>query len=89
MCDPVVFHGITLELWASIETQVRAAGIDVEHDEGTAHVGPTEISWNHDPALQTLTVQCLKKPFPIPCGIVNGKIQELFHRTCAAHGNVK
>ncbi len=88
MCDPVIFHGITPELWASIETQVKAAGIDVESDQGNAHVGPTEISWNHDPAHETLTVQCQKHLFLIPCGTVNAKIQDLFHKTCAMHGHI-
>ncbi len=79
MCDPVIFHGITPELWAALETQVRAAGIDVEHDQGIAHVGPADIRWDYEPTAQLLTVQCLKKPWIVSCTAVNAKIQDLFH----------
>jgi len=80
MCDPVVFHGITPEMWASIETQARAAGIDIEHDEGTVHVGPADLRWDFEPARQDLTVQCMAKPFFVSCSAVNSRITALFQQ---------
>ncbi len=80
MCDPVIFPNIRPALWASIETQVRAAGIDVEHDQGVAHVGPTDIQWDYEPSTQSLTVQCLHKPWIASCGMVNQKITDLFQK---------
>ena len=80
MCDPVIFHGITSELWASIETRVRAAGIDVEHDQGTAIIGPVDLRWDYEPDTQDLIVQCMSKPFLVTCHAVNDKIIDLFRQ---------
>jgi hypothetical protein len=34
------------------------------------------LKWSYDPSAQTLQIQCTKKPFLVPCGTVNGRIED-------------
>jgi len=35
------------------------------------------LRWNYDAEAQTLEIQCLSKPFVVPCAVVNGRINAL------------
>ncbi len=82
MCDPITFHDITPSMWAGIETKLKAAGIEVDHDQGTVYVGPTELQWDFDATQETVTVTCLHKLFILSCDAVYRKIEDLLQKTC-------
>ena len=78
MCDPIEFENVTPEKFASLEDKaMAAAGIAVSGDTGEATAEGVTIQWSYDRASQKLTMQCTKKPFVIPCSLIDGKISEI------------
>ena len=54
--------------------------IGIESDSGEASKKGFTLSWTYDPDQQTLEIQCLKKPFFVPCGAVNDRIKRIAER---------
>ncbi|HXI90474.1 MAG TPA: hypothetical protein VNH18_29540 [Bryobacteraceae bacterium] len=80
MCDPVIFSNVSPEQWAAIEAKLATAHIRIEHDQGEIVIQSADIRWDYESSAKTLTVQCVRKPFIIPCSKVNAKITELFQK---------
>lgn len=78
MCDPITFANISPSNWATIEAQAKFQSVDIETSQGTEMIGPASMKWDYEESTQTLTVQCLSKPWYISCNEVNLKIRELF-----------
>jgi hypothetical protein len=49
----------------------------VDSEQGEDSKSGFRLAWSYDPSAQTLEIQCLDKPFIVPCGVVNGRIAGL------------
>lgn len=74
-CDPQTFT-VTPDQYSALQVQVAKAGLVISGDSGQDSYKGCTVSWLYDPTAQTLTMQCLSKPFFVSCGYVNGKIKE-------------
>jgi hypothetical protein len=77
-CDPLNYTGVGAEqLIAARETISSAYGLHIEQVSGVVSKSGFKLRWNYDAVAQTLEIQCLSKPFVVPCGVVNGRINAL------------
>jgi hypothetical protein len=80
-CDAQVFSGITQARFACLVQTASAKGISISGNQGQAvvshSIGSATISWDYDPATQTLTLQCLDRSFGVTCGRVNNMLHDL------------
>ncbi len=77
-CRPVVFNNVKREHFLAVRARIRAqADVQVLGDTGTAAGNGITAKWEYDEPSQTLTIQCLTKPFWISEGIVAAGIRDL------------
>jgi hypothetical protein len=77
-CPAQTFSGITQEQFACIAQKAQAAsGVALSGNSGTASQSGLTITWNYDPAAQTLTIQCTDKPFFPTCGMIASQIESV------------
>jgi hypothetical protein len=75
-CDPLTYSGVDASKWACAKDVVsREYGIRIESDRGEASKRGFTLKWAYEVREQTLQIQCSKKPFLVPCGVVNGRIK--------------
>ena len=75
-CDPLTYSGVDASKWACAKDVVsREYGISIASDRGEASERGFTLKWTYDAAEQTLQIQCSKKPFLVPCGIVNNRVR--------------
>jgi hypothetical protein len=76
-CDPLSFSGVAPSKWECAQDVVsREYGITIDSDQGEASERGFTLKWSYDSSVQTLQIQCTKKPFVVPCGMVNGRIKD-------------
>jgi hypothetical protein len=76
-CDAQIFSSITRERWVGMQSKALQIGVELVGDSGRASQKGFRFSWNYDEDLQTLTIQCLDRPFFAPPALVNSKLKEL------------
>lgn len=77
-CNQQTFNGITQARWDCIKTAVQTrTSIAITTDSGTAAQGEFSINWNFDAATEVLTIQCMAKPFIIPCSAIESTISRV------------
>lgn len=74
---PQVFSRITPGRYAELTARAKAAGIDLDGNNGTASKFGVEVAWNYAPETQELTLQCLKTPFFVSTEDVDAKLRSL------------
>jgi hypothetical protein len=75
-CKPLTYPGVDKATWARVRDQISDDyGISIESDRGEASSRGFTIAWAYDEGEETLTVRCVKKPFLVPCGTVNKRIE--------------
>ena len=80
-CEPLKYSGVDDAKWVRVRDLVgREYDIGIESDSGEASKKGFTLSWTYDPDQQTLEIQCLKKPFFVPCGAVNDRIKGIAER---------
>jgi hypothetical protein len=76
-CDPVSYAGVDSLKWECAKEVVkREYGIGIDSDQGEASERGFTLRWSYDASAQELEIQCMKKPFVVPCGMVNGRIND-------------
>jgi hypothetical protein len=76
-CDPVNYAGVDSSKWECAKEVVkREYGIDIDSDQGEATERGFTLRWSYDARVQELEIQCTKKPLLVPCGMVNGRIND-------------
>ena len=77
-CDPRTFSGVDATTFAAVQDSLRNEyGLEVDANEGEqSHRGFT-FTWSYDAAEETLRIQCTGKPFLVPCGVINSRIDQL------------
>jgi hypothetical protein len=81
---PQIFKGISPAQYERLVAKAETAGIALNGNSGTASKYGVEISWNYQPEIQELSLQCLKTPFFVNAADVNSKIQTLVKEFQAA-----
>ena len=77
-CDALRFSGVDASQWAQAKETISSAyGLQIDAEEGEQSKSGFTLRWSYDPDAQTLEIQCLQKPFLVPCGVVNGRIGSL------------
>lgn len=75
-CDPLTYSGVDASKWARVKDLVgREYGIRIESDSGEASKKGFTLNWAYEASEQSLRIQCLEKPFFVPCGAVNNRIK--------------
>ena len=80
---PQVFQGITPDQYARLVAKAKAAGIDLNGNNGSASKFGAEIAWNYDPSAQELTLQCLKHPFFMSAADIDTRLHSLVNESLA------
>lgn len=78
--EPITFRNVQPGDWDKICRGLAAEGLHITTPVGTMERGGVEMRWVYDPGAQTLTVQCLKKPWIFPAEAVQSKLRETFDR---------
>ena len=77
-CDVLRFSGVDASRWAQAQETISSAyGLHIEAEQGEQSKSVFTLRWSYDAAAQTLEIQCLQKPFLVPCGVVTGRIGSL------------
>ena len=82
-CPQQLFDNITPDQFAKLCVQAQSSGIPISGDSGTAEKMGIEVTWNYDPELKRLTIQCTHVPFFVSCNDVNTRISSLINQTLA------
>jgi hypothetical protein len=76
-CDPLNFSGVDSSKWECAKDVVSGEyGISIDSDQGEASERGFTLKWRYDAIAQELEIQCTKKPFLVPCGMVSGRIND-------------
>ena len=76
-CDPLNYSRVDPAKWECAKDVVkREYGIDIASDSGEASERGFTLKWTYDASTQELEVHCTGKPFFVPCGTVNGRIND-------------
>lgn len=74
-CDPLTYSRVDPSKWACAKDTVsREYGIRIDSDRGEASKRGFTLKWAYEAAEGTLRIECSKKPFLIPCGVINDRI---------------
>jgi hypothetical protein len=74
-CPELKYSNVSAAAWLCCKNAV-AQYVKIDGNQGQASANGVTVKWTYDPAAQTLSLQCLDKPFIVSCGYVNGKIDE-------------
>ena len=71
------YSGVDAAKWECAKDVVRREyGSDIASDSGEASERGFTLSWKFDPSTEELAVPCTGKPFFVPCGTVNVRIND-------------
>jgi hypothetical protein len=74
-CAVLTYSGVDPSKWACArDTVSREYGIRIDSDHGEASKRGFTLKWTYEAGAQTLQIQCSKKPFLVPCGVINDRI---------------
>jgi hypothetical protein len=77
-CNQQVFNGVTQDRWNCIKNAIQSkTGVVITTDSGTAAQSGVSIQWNFDSTAQVLSIQCMEKPFIVPCALIESKITDV------------
>jgi hypothetical protein len=75
-CDPLSFAGVDASQWASLKQAIEGQyGMPIDSEDGQGSSRGFTVRWTYDAAEGLLEIQCLGKPFVVPCSVVNGYIK--------------
>jgi hypothetical protein len=78
---PQVFSGITPAQFAKLTEKARAAGVEMNGNNGRASRMGVEVEWCYSEERQELVFTCLKTPFFISAQDFNTKLRTLVSET--------
>lgn len=76
-CSPCNFTNVTPAAFQCLVDKAAKYGVKINSDSGTESEKGFKITWNYARAAQTLTIQCVGKPFIFSCKTVNKNINEI------------
>lgn len=82
--EPITFRNVQPGDWDKICRGLAAQGIHVKSPVGSMERDGVQMRWSYDPGSQTLTVQCLKKPWIFPASAVQQRLKDTFEQLMRA-----
>jgi hypothetical protein len=80
-CDALKYSGVDASKWARAKDTAKSQyGVSIDSDSGEMSQKGFTLQWTYDPGAETLSIRCTGKPFFIPCGTVNGRIEDVAKR---------
>jgi hypothetical protein len=77
-CDPLKYSGVDASKWEEARQTISSEyGINVDSEQGQDSKSGFTLTWTYDSSAQTLEIQCLEKPFIVPCGVISTRIGAL------------
>jgi hypothetical protein len=76
-CPEIALDGITPDKYAALVAQAKSQGLDLSAESGSTTYQDMNFTWTYDPTAETLTIQCVEKPFFIPCTAIESRIRAL------------
>lgn len=77
-CDPLRYSGVDASTWAEARQTISSEyGMSIDSEQGEDSKSGFTLTWTYDPSAQTLEIQCLEKPFLVPCGVISKRIGAL------------
>jgi hypothetical protein len=74
-CDPLEYSAVDAAKWAAIKETIDSRyGIRIDTNQGEASKKGFTLKWAYEPGEGALRIQCLEKPFIVPCSVVNNYI---------------
>ena len=74
-CPELNYSDVSTAAWQRCKAAVGQY-VQVNTDQGEASARGVTIKWNYAAAAQTLSLQCLSKPFFVSCDYVNGELDK-------------
>jgi hypothetical protein len=74
-CAADSFTNVSAAAFKCLAAKAAQYGVKINSDSGSDSASGFTISWNYDRAGSKLTIQCLKKPIIIGCGIVRNQVK--------------
>lgn len=82
--EPITFSNVQPGDWDKICRGLAGQGIHVKSPVGSMERDGVQMRWSYDPGSQTLTVQCLKKPWIFPASAVQQRLKDTFEQLMRA-----
>ena len=76
-CAAQRFEGIGVGTFACLQAKGAAEGLPIVGDEGQLTERGITMRWNFDAASEVLVIECLEKPFFVPCATIVRTVTEL------------
>lgn len=76
-CAAQQFDNISSAQFAFLMAAAKSQGIEIDGTDGQTTQSGITISWSYVAATRSLTIQCLRAPFYITCGMIHAKIRDL------------
>lgn len=74
-CAADSFNNVSAAAFKCLAAKAAKYGVKIDSDSGSASTSGFTISWTYERAASKLTIQCLKKPALILCGIVRSQVK--------------
>jgi hypothetical protein len=76
-CAAQRFERIGVTVFACLQAKGAAAGVPITGDRGQATARGVTMRWDFDAATEVLVIECLDKPFFVPCSTIASTVSEL------------
>lgn len=81
-CSKLIFNGIGVSQFARFHERLASAGAEIAIGAGSGgasgfvKISECHFSFSYDEGMQQLLVQCLAKPFLVPCSTIEQIVRE-------------
>ena len=79
-CPTQIFPDFSQDRFDRLVQAAAATGIVLSGPEGQTTYSGVTVRWKFDTTAQSLELQCIEMPFPLPCGLIDAKLQEMVSR---------
>jgi hypothetical protein len=76
-CAVQHFQNVSPEVWERLAKKAEAYGVPIRGCSGSDSAAGATFRWHYDPEAQTLEMQCLERPFFLPCSVVEHELAKL------------
>ncbi len=74
-CPTQSFNNVSQDVFNCLVNKAASYGITISGNSGQGTKDGFTVTWNYDPAAETLQLQCTDSPWWAPCGTINSTIE--------------
>lgn len=74
-CPAMTFEGLSPARYEALLQTAQAQGLALAGEAGSTKYQGMEFAWRYEAASQRLTIQCVDKPFFVPCSLIEERIK--------------